>query len=265
MKRLLSVIGANCHQGQRKLGPRLAFNRINPLLNFNIESMTFIDNSNFNSTVGYKMLEQSCTSNLNQKRSNIVIGGDHSIALGSVAASAKKYKNTKILWIDAHPDIHIHSTSSSKNLHGMPLGILLGLDGINKPLIKPEQIIYLGIRDIDSAEEKFIQNLGITRFPMKKIIDSGIQDILKQIDKKIGKNPIHVSFDIDVMDNSLVPGTGTPVKIGLNLNELGDIEKWLKKKRNNIMTFDLVEINPLLDRNDRTLKLGARILNNIFL
>ena len=100
---------------------------------------------------------------------------------------------------------------------------------------------------------------------MKKIIDSGIQDILKQIDKKIGKNPIHVSFDIDVMDNSLVPGTGTPVKIGLNLNELGDIEKWLKKKRNNIMTFDLVEINPLLDRNDRTLKLGARILNNIFL
>ena len=89
MKRLLSVIGANCHQGQRKVGPRLTFERITPMLEFDIDSMSFINNKMFNSNVGYKMLEKSCTSNLNHKKSNIVIGGDHSIALGSIASSIK--------------------------------------------------------------------------------------------------------------------------------------------------------------------------------
>lgn len=203
----------------------------------------------------------------------LIIAGDHSSAGGTIAGIKKQFPNKRLgaIWIDAHADLHTPYTSPSGNVHGMPLGSALGIDnkecavkepnpevikmweelkncGGFSPKIKPEDIVFYGVRDTEEPEEKLMEREGIKNFTVAETREKGIEavcaeglDILKDCDL------IYISFDVDSMDCDLVSlGTGTPVPNGYSPKEANDIIQNLLKS-DKIVCFEMVEINPTLD------------------
>ena len=201
-----------------------------------------------------------------------LIGGDHSQSFSTISALLKHYPNLKVLWLDAHADINTRETSYSNNIHGMPVAGLLGImkreDWNDSWLIshlRPENIIYLGIRDIDPGEKKIIQKYNIENYPMKLIKRQGIEKTLSKIRQKWKDEPIHLSFDIDALDSSLVPATGTPVSDGISLE---DALKIIEELKSDLVSFELTEFNPDLAKTEEELKTTQRsvetLLKSIF-
>ncbi|KAM6466792.1 arginase-2, mitochondrial [Liasis olivaceus] len=188
----------------------------------------------------------------------ITIGGDHSLALGSISGHARQYPHLCVIWVDAHADINTPLTSLSGNLHGQPVSFLLRelqdkvpvLPGFSwlKPCLSPLDIVYIGLRDVDPAEHYILKNYGIQYFSMKHIDGLGIQKVMeKTFDHLLGRGPrpIHLSFDIDAFDPSLAPATGTPVLGGLTYRE----GMYISEEIHNtglLSAMDLVEVNPFL-------------------
>lgn len=203
----------------------------------------------------------------------LVIGGDHSLGLGSISGSSKFHKELGVIWIDAHGDINTHETSPSKNAHGMPLGAALGKGDSSLvnlyfygTKVKPENTFIIGARDLDEGEIKLAKELELNLYTMDTIKKSGLKSIIEEVLDKIKNSNIdgiHLSFDIDVLDKSLVPGTGTPVKNGFNIEEAKMILKSLLDTKM-IKSMDLVELNPLLDENDTTSNLCVELVDFIF-
>ena len=196
-----------------------------------------------------------------------LIGGDHSQSFSTISALLNYYPTLKVLWIDAHADLNTRQTSFSNNIHGMPVAGLLGImesESWNKKwMIKklpPENIIYIGIRDLDPGEKKFIQNHKIENYPADVIKEKGIEKILLQITKKWKGKPIHLSFDIDALDSSLVPATGTPVSDGISLE---DARKIIKTVKSDLVSFELTEFNPDLAKTSEELKTTQKSVETI--
>lgn len=202
-----------------------------------------------------------------------VLGGDHSLGMGSIAGTSKYFNEIAVIWIDAHADINTEYTSPSGNIHGMPLAASMNVG--NKALtdiyfrgqkVKPENVYILGARDIDPGEYKLAEETKINLFTMDTIREEGLDRVLNIIVSKINESNVdgvHLSFDIDALDSSLVPGTGTPVSGGFVLKECKDIFTYLIKNVN-ISTIDFVEFNPVIDVNNETLKICFDILKHIF-
>ncbi|MBK1813667.1 arginase [Clostridium sp. YIM B02505] len=201
------------------------------------------------------------------------VGGDHSLGLGSVAGSARFHGDDfGVIWIDAHGDINTDTTSPSGNVHGMPLAASMGLG--YKDLVdiyfegrkvKPSNIFILGARDLDKGELDLIKELGLNVWTTKAIKDKGTDKVIREFYDALDSskvNNFHLSFDIDCLDSSLVPGTGTPVSEGLSLDEVTSITKsvLLTKK---VRSMDFVEFNPKLDIEDTTLKNCLKMLQVI--
>lgn len=200
----------------------------------------------------------------------LVIGGDHSLALGSIAGSSKFFKDDlAIIWVDAHGDINTPETSPSGNIHGMPLASSMGVgdkiltnlyfDGIK---VKPENVFLLGCRDLDLGELELVKNKNLNLWTMEDIKNKGIQVVLKELIEALNKtkvNNVHLSFDIDALDPSYVPGTGTPVKDGLAFSE-GKIVIETILDTSLVKAIDFVEFNPALDKNSRTLETCLEML-----
>ncbi|HSH36989.1 arginase [Schnuerera sp.] len=218
-------------------------------------------------------LAHSVFSALTSKSFPFIIGGDHSIGLGSISGSSKFHNNLAVIWVDAHGDINTHETSPSGNSHGMPLAAALGVGEpsmtnlyFNGPKVKPDNVFIIGARDLDEGEIKLAKELKLNLYTMDNIRKVGLESVIKEVIEKIENSNVdgtHLSFDIDVMDKSLVPGTGTPVDKGFNLEE-GKIV--LKEFLNTglIKSMDLVELNPNLDENDTTAKLCIDLVDWIF-
>src|SRR4051795_2777157 len=162
----------------------------------------------------------------------LVLGGDHSLAAGSVAATAdfvrREEKPLGLIWVDAHGDMNTPATSGSGNVHGMPLAALLGAEpselariGGFTPKVAPERTVLIGIRNLDEREKERIRESGVRVFTMKDIDRSGIAPVVEQAIAIAGAGPggMHVSFDLDVCDPTIAPGVGTPVKGGLDYRE----------------------------------------------
>lgn len=183
----------------------------------------------------------------------VTIGGDHSLAVATLTATLTHHPEAGILWIDAHADINSPSTTPSGNLHGCPVAFLLGLEGTNvppfngwvKPLLKPERIAYIGLRDLDSGERKVLKQLGIKCYTMHHVDRYGIGHVLEEALSYLGapEKPIHLSFDVDALDPSVAPSTGTPVRGGLTFREGHYIceRVW---ETGSLVAMDLVEVNP---------------------
>lgn len=194
------------------------------------------------------------------------IGGDHSIAIGSVAASLEFAKDLHVFWIDAHADINTLSSSLTKNIHGMPVSILLGLDSTSHhphfqwivQNLRPEQITYLGLRDLDPFEKELLQSLKICHYSTSEIRKSGVRNILRKRLNEISSPYFHVSFDVDVLDPKWAPSTGVRVEQGLHLSEVQAMMKEIKI-RGAVIGFDLVELNPLLGSEQGIAKTKASI------
>lgn len=188
----------------------------------------------------------------------ITLGGDHSISMGSIAGVAQVGR-TAVLWIDAHADLNTPETSPSGNIHGMPLAHLLGY-GDPRLLeiwgggacVKPEDVVLIGIRSLDEGERALIRELGITTYTMKDIDRLGIARVAEAALDQLAAVPrLHVSFDADVLDPSVAPGVGTPVAGGLSYREAHLLMELLADAKR-VTSLDLVEVNPILDVQNRT-------------
>ena len=178
----------------------------------------------------------------------INIGGDHSMSIATVADSLNRTEEgeLKVLWFDAHPDINTYQSSPSKNFHGMPLSYLTGLDEnddfsfiINKLPI--QNIMYIGIRDINKYEQKIIDKYDMWTITPDEVNDDP-EECYQIMKSFVGNDPFHLSFDVDCLDPSIIPCTGTPVKNGLQLEQTKDIiDKLLD--RHNLINMDITELN----------------------
>ncbi|QEK11783.1 arginase [Crassaminicella thermophila] len=203
----------------------------------------------------------------------LVIGGDHSIGLGSISGVSKAYKNIAVIWMDAHGDINTQDTSESGNIHGMSLANAMGLgyeDLTNvyceRKKIAPENVFILGARDLDDGEKILIQEKNLNVYTIEKIRDKGIEKVVNEITQKLKNRnieAIHLSFDVDFIDAKYVPGTGTPVGQGMNVEETKKLLKSLAETKL-IKSMDFVELNTLLDKEDITADLAIDLLDWTF-
>jgi len=201
----------------------------------------------------------------------LVLGGDHSLAAGSVAATAdflrRDQKALGLIWVDAHGDMNTPSSSGSGNVHGMPLASLLGPEpaelsriGGFSPKVTPDHTVLIGIRNLDPREKELMRDSGMHVFTMKDIDRSGIAAVVEQALSLAGNGTagIHVSFDLDVCDPAIAPGVGTPVKGGLDYREAHMVMEMVADS-GLLRALDLVEVNPILDDRNTTALLGAEL------
>ncbi len=205
----------------------------------------------------------------------LVLGGDHSIAIGSLAAAADYYasqeKKIGLIWLDAHADLNTEETSPSGNIHGMPLAVALGRG--NERLVSlfegncfdPKRTVIFGIRSVDFQEKKIVREMGVTVFTMKDIDESGVLACLRKAMETAcpDENPLHLSFDIDVVDSQFASGTATPVPGGITLREAHLIMELIAES-GFLGSIDVAEINPLLDQKNHTSEVASLLLESVF-
>lgn len=206
----------------------------------------------------------------------LVIGGDHSIAMGTIAGVAAHYRNKDadigLIWFDAHGDMNLPGTSPSGNIHGMPLAHVLGygdpdLSNIldQCPAVKPENVVLIGIRDIDDHERKFIGTSGIKVFTMSDIDELGMTHVCQETLKIVNANTagFHISFDVDGCDPSVIPGSGTLVPGGVSFREAHQLlENCAKTGR--MTSMEVVELNPFLDQANVSAERAVALIQSAF-
>lgn len=225
-------------------------------------------------------------------RSNVfpmVIGGDHSIAIGSVSGTRMAFPTERlgVIWIDAHADLHSPWTTPSGNVHGMPLALLMNIEkkgveqrrvkiftldiwdrlrkiGVSGPKMKPQDLVFIGLRDYEPEEAAIIEEYGIKVFTVDDVRKRGADAIVRETAEYLDKcEKLHVSFDVDSLDPTISRGTGTPVDNGLFLDEArGLLEGFCADPRT--ATLDVVEINPALDTNNAMAENVLTILEPLF-
>jgi len=204
----------------------------------------------------------------------LVLGGDHSLAAGSVAATAdfvrREQKPLGLIWVDAHGDMNTPASSGSGNVHGMPLAALLGPEpaelsrlGGFSPKVLPEHTVLIGIRNLDEREKEIVRSSRVHVFTMKDIDRGGIATVTEQAlaIAGAGTGGVHVSFDLDVCDPSIAPGVGTPVKGGLDYREAHMLME-IVADSGLLRALDMVEVNPILDDRNTTAILAAELASS---
>jgi arginase len=187
----------------------------------------------------------------------IVLGGDHSIAMGTLEGLARAYgESPGLVWVDAHADINSPDSSATGNVHGMPLYF-----AIQKGFADPKRSVQIGLRDVDPEEKKLLRDLGVRAFSMSDVDKTGMVGVMKEAIAIAGgsRAPIHVSFDMDALDPSEAPGTGTPVKGGLSFREAHLVMEMLSES-GRLGSIEVVEINPILDTRNQTASLAVDLI-----
>jgi arginase len=195
----------------------------------------------------------------------LVLGGDHSIAMGTLGGMAKRHGPGAVLWIDAHGDLNRPSTSPSGNVHGMPLAAALGAAGAPfatdaYPTPSVRKAALVGIRSLDPGERELVGELGIRVFTMSELdrigVEHAVNEALEYLD---GESFLHVSLDLDAVDPMFAPGVGTPVRGGLSYRE-AHLALELVSESGALDSLDVVEVNPVLDRENETGKLAVELV-----
>jgi arginase len=203
----------------------------------------------------------------------VTLGGDHSLAMGSVAgvatALAERGERVGLVWLDAHSDIHTPQTSASGNVHGMPIAHLLGhgdrqLSSIASvvPALQPENVVLVGLRDVDPPERDHIRDWGVTAFTMRDIDERGIAAVMRDALEIAGRGTagVHVSLDMDWLDPIDAPGVGTAVRGGATYREAHTAMEIVADRDEHLFALDVVEVNPVLDRHNRTAELAVGLI-----
>ncbi len=205
----------------------------------------------------------------------VILGGDHSVAMGSIAGLARHFQRRKekigLVWFDAHADANTAETSPSGNIHGMPLAAVLGLGApslVNlagfSPMVDGARAALVGIRDVDQAERANVKASGIGAFTMRDIDERGMRTVMEQAIKRAtaGTAGFHVSFDLDGMDPEHAPGVGTPAPGGLTYRE-AHLAMEMLADTGKVLSAELVEVNPVLDHQNVTARLGVELLTSL--
>ena len=207
----------------------------------------------------------------------LVLGGDHSVAAGSVSGLAEFYRRRQqkvgLLWIDAHSDINTPATSPSGNVHGMPLAALLGLGPDEladifdwRPKIDAQNTVLIGVRDIDRTEKENIRRAGISEvYTMRDIDERGMRTVMEEALRAAGRGAAgyHVSLDMDWIDPEDAPGVGTPVRGGATYRE-AHLAMEILADHGRLLSFEVVEVNPVIDEHNRTAELAVELICSAF-
>lgn len=292
----LHIIGMPIAHGTDKIGSNLGpdkFREMNILslfkdLNYNVSDLGDIEVANVTDEHKYKFDEKlkyydvivdantklafKVYDSISNGNFPLILGGDHSLGMGSIAGVSKHIKNLGVVWIDAHGDLNTHETTITGNIHGMPLAASMG-KGPDKLVnlfehrvkIKDENIVHIGGRDLDPGEIELIANSNINAFSMENIRELGIDRVIRESLEYLRArvDAIHVSFDLDSIDSDYVPGTGTPVKNGLTVEEIKKLLSALAAS-GLMVSMDFVELNPLLDKDDETAALSLELIKSVF-
>ncbi len=208
------------------------------------------------------------SSTLQAQEFPLVLGGDHSIALGSLAGVARIHKDVGVLWIDAHGDFNTDKTTPSGNIHGMILAALAGLGhtrltqvGGWSPKIHTQTIVIVGARDLNTGEKELLRSNAIHVFTMSDIDQRGISEVMQQALTIAGQgnDGLHLSLDMDALDPKEAPGVGTPVRGGLTYRE-AQLAMELVADSGQLVAMDVVEVNPILDRENATALLAVELV-----
>lgn len=208
------------------------------------------------------------TNSLQENEFPLVVGGDHSIALGSITGVARLHKNIGVLWIDAHGDFNTDETSPSGNIHGMILAALAGIGNKDltdicgwSPKIHAESIVIVGARDLDPSERERLHANAIHVFTMSDIDQRSISEVMREALAIAGlhNDGIHLSLDMDALDPKEAPGVGTPVRGGLTYRE-AHLAMEMIADAHNLVSMDVVEVNPILDRENATASLAVELV-----
>lgn len=205
----------------------------------------------------------------------LTIGGDHAVALGTISGMTKQYPDLCVIWVDAHADINTPQTTTSGNLHGCPVSFLLQLEGTQLPMfqwchqaLRPHQLVYIGLRDVDKPERKLLRDLGIRCFSMHDVNKYGIAQVVEMALDHVNPHrnkPIHLSYDVDALDPSVVPATGTPVNGGLTYREGIYISEAIHET-GMLVSMDVVEVNPALAEDShkltQTVSVGCALIRS---
>ena len=205
----------------------------------------------------------------------VVLGGDHSIAMGTIAGLSRFHRRTGarigLVWFDAHGDMNTPETSPSGNIHGMPLAVALGfgeptLTGLAgaRPMVEPTCAAVVGLRDVDAAERSIIRESGIGAFTMRDVDERGMRAVMEEAIRRAsaGTAGIHVSFDLDGMDPDYAPGVGTPSPGGLSYRE-AHLAMEMLADTGRVVSAELVEVNPILDKRNGTARMGVGLLASL--
>jgi arginase len=204
-------------------------------------------------------------------RTPIVLGGDHSIALGTLGGLASVFGPGGVLWLDAHGDLNTPATSPTGNVHGMPLGAALGRDlesfasdAWPLPAVLPEHVVLVGVRSLDDGERAFVRESGLGIYTMSELDRRGIEPVMREaLERLEGASFVHVSLDMDVVDPEMTPGVGTPVRGGLSFRE-AHLALELVAESELMTSFEIVEVNPILDRGNETATLAVDLAASAF-
>lgn len=202
----------------------------------------------------------------------VVLGGDHSVAIGTISGMARHYRKRGqrigVIWADAHTDVNTPDSSPSGNIHGMPLAVLLGegpaeLVAIagDEPALRPEDVCVIGARDVDDTERSVVRKLGLRVYTMSELDERGTAACVREAIERVTANTagVHLSFDLDGVDPQHAPGVGTPVPGGLNLRESHLICEKVSQT-GKVLGVEMVELNPVIDSENRTGKLAVWLI-----
>lgn len=224
------------------------------------------DIEKFNSNI-YKVISEKLT----EEYFPILLGGDHSVSIPSALASAKAHTDIGIIWIDAYPDYNTFETTITGNIHGLPLAAITGYknhelryfhDGNT---IHPSKTVVVGARSIDEAEKDNLKYAGVTVFTTQDIKNRGIEAIMEEAFEIAGKRSkgIHISYDLDVIDPLFAPGVSVPEFDGISVDEAMKINELIIKHMDEVVSYDLVEYNPLRDQERKTEQIAVNLLAQI--
>ncbi|WP_347861691.1 arginase [Salimicrobium sp. PL1-032A] len=203
----------------------------------------------------------------------LIFGGDHSIAMGTLAGVSRHYENLGVIWYDAHADLNSGETSPSGNIHGMPLAVSLGI-GHEKltnildyqPKIKPENIVIIGARSVDEGERELIKEKGINVYTMHEVDRLGMSEIMKQSLEYLetrNVDGVHLSLDLDSLDPEEAPGVGTPVMGGFSYRE-SHLAMEMLNESGKVTSAEFVEVNPILDEKNKTASMAVGLMGSLF-
>lgn len=289
----ISVIGAPIMFGQRRAGVDLGpaairhANLISTLVNldYQVEDLGNIkitaspfaeQNTKLRNLSAINAVCESLAQVVDQIKAKgsfpLILGGDHSISIGSIAGIAKNHKRLGVIWYDAHGDLNTGDTSVSGNIHGMPLAACLGQgDKLLThvlgfaPKVLPQDIVIIGARDLDPPEINLIKELNIAVYTAIDIERYGMLDIIERSLAQVSDQTdgVHLSLDLDALDSAFTPGVGTPVANGINLEDSLLAMRYLANSKK-ITSAEFVEVNPLLDDRNRTAEVAVALINALF-
>ncbi|HWP19521.1 MAG TPA: arginase [Burkholderiaceae bacterium] len=222
-----------------------------------------------------RLLMEATLRELRDGRMPVMLGGDHCLAIGSITAVARHCRETgkrlRVLWLDAHADFNTNLVTPSGNIHGMPVACLCGLGpealthlGGEAPMLRPDQVRKIGIRSVDPEEKRLVKQYGLDIYDMRYIDEVGMKAVMTQaLDGVDADTHLHVSFDVDFLDPTIAPGVGTRVPGGPNYREAQLVMEMIADT-GRMGSLDIVELNPILDKRNRTGRLAVDLVESLF-